>query len=80
MAPERLTARRAKVRALFERALARGEISAPAEMEVLLDIVPAMILYRYNTRAQQVTRGAIERLVDGMLMPMLQPRQQKPRP
>lgn len=71
--PERLTARRAKVQALIKRAIARGEVAAPAEMEVLLDVVPAMILYRYNTRAQQVTRASIERLVDGMVMPMLQP-------
>ncbi|MFC5519978.1 TetR/AcrR family transcriptional regulator [Polaromonas jejuensis] len=71
VAPERLTARRAKVLALLERAIARGEIAAPAEMDVLLDIVPAMILYRYNTRAEKVSRASIERLVDGMVMPMV---------
>ena len=46
VAPERLTARRAKVRALFERAVARGEIAPPADMDLLLDLVPAMVLYR----------------------------------
>ncbi|SFC75087.1 transcriptional regulator, TetR family [Polaromonas sp. OV174] len=73
VAPERLTARRANVLALFERAIGRGEIAAPAEMEDLLDVVPAMILHRYNTRSQQVTRASIEHLVDAMVMPMLRP-------
>jgi hypothetical protein len=68
--PERLTARRAKVRALVERAVARGEIDAPADMDLLLDLVPAMILYRYNTRSQKVTRASIARVVDELVMPL----------
>lgn len=70
VAPERLTARRAKVRALFDRAVQRGEIAAPTDMELLLDLVPAMILYRYNTRAQKATRAAIGRAVDALVMPL----------
>jgi AcrR family transcriptional regulator len=68
--PERLTARRANVRALVERAVARGEIDAPADMDLLLDLVPAMILYRYNTRSQKVTRASIARVVDELVMPL----------
>ena len=70
VAPERLTARRAKVRALVDRAIARGEIAAPSDMDLLLDLVPAMILYRYNTRGQKVTRASIARAVDGLVMPL----------
>lgn len=78
--PERLTARRAKVRALVERAVARGEIAAPADMDLLLDLVPAMILYRYNTRSQKVTRASIARVVDELVMPLArQPGEARPR-
>ena len=70
VAHERLTARRAKVRALVDRAVARGEIDAPADMDLLLDLAPAMILYRYNTRSQKVTRASIARVVDGLVMPL----------
>ncbi|MGI4777948.1 MAG: TetR/AcrR family transcriptional regulator [Janthinobacterium lividum] len=68
--PERLTARRTKVRSLFERAVARGEIAAPADMDTLLDLVPALILYRYNTHGETVTRASIARFVDTLVMPM----------
>ncbi|MDB5733077.1 MAG: transcriptional regulator, TetR family [Variovorax sp.] len=70
VAPERLTARRAKVRALFERAVARGEIAPPPDLDLLLDVVPAMVLSRYNTRGQKVTRASIARFVDGLVMPL----------
>lgn len=73
VAPERLTARRAKVRALFDRAVARGEIAQPADMELLLDLVPAIILYRYNTRGQKATRATIARAVDALVMPLTRP-------
>ena len=77
--PERLTARRAKVRALVERAVARGEIDAPADMDLLLDLVPAMILYRYNTRSQKVTRASIARGVVELVMPLArQPGEARP--
>lgn len=80
VAPERLTARRAKVRALVERAVARGEIAAPDDMDLLLDLVPAMILYRYNTRSQKVTRASIARFVDGLVMPLAQKATKAPQP
>lgn len=70
VAPERLTARRAKVRALVDRAVSRGEIAAPADIDLLLDLAPAMILYRYNTRGEKVTRTSIARVVDGLVMPL----------
>ena len=70
VAPERLTARRAKVRTLVERAVARGEIAAPEDMDMLLDLVPAMILYRYNTRGQKVSRASIARFIDGLVLPL----------
>ncbi|MDM0036539.1 TetR/AcrR family transcriptional regulator [Variovorax sp. J22P271] len=80
VAPERLTARRAKVRALFERAVARGEIAPPADMDLLLDLVPAMVLYRYNTRNQKVSRASIARFVDGAVLPLAGWQAREPRP
>lgn len=80
VAPERLTARRAKVRALFERAVARGEIAPPADMDLLLDLVPAMVLYRYNTRNQKVSRASIARFVDGAVLPLAGWKAREPRP
>ncbi|VTU36558.1 transcriptional regulator BetI [Variovorax sp. PBL-H6] len=70
VAPERLTARRAKAHALIERAVARGEIHPPADMDLLLDLLPAMVLYQYNTRHQKVTRQSIARFIDGLVMPL----------
>lgn len=70
VAPERLTARRAKARGLFERAVTRGEIQMPADMDLLLDLLPAMVLYRYNTRHQKVTRQSVARFIDGLVMPL----------
>jgi AcrR family transcriptional regulator len=80
VAPERLTARRAKVRALIERAVERGEIEPPADMDLLLDIVPSMILYRYNTRNQKVTRASIARFVDGLALPLARRSGEEPQP
>lgn len=68
--PERLTARRAKVRSLIERAVARDEIATPDDIEMLLDLVPALILYRYNAHNQPVTRALIAHFVDTLVMPM----------
>jgi AcrR family transcriptional regulator len=68
--PERLRVRRAKVRGVFERAVARGEIAPSADLEILVDLVPAMVLYRYNTRGQKVTRASIARFVDAIVLPL----------
>lgn len=70
--PERLTARRAKARSLVDRAVARGEIEAPADMDLLLDLLPAMVLYRYNTKGQKVSRASIARFIDALVMPLAQ--------
>lgn len=69
--PERLTARRARVRALVEGAVERGEIETPDDIDMLLDLVPAMILYRYNTQAQKVTRASIAHFVDSLVLPLV---------
>lgn len=42
-------------------------------MDLLLDLVPAMIHYRYNTRSQKVTRASIARVVDELVMPLAHP-------
>lgn len=69
--PERLKIRRAMVQGLFERAVARGEIEAPADMGLLLNLVPAMVLYRSVTPRQKVTRAFIVQLVDDVVLPLI---------
>jgi AcrR family transcriptional regulator len=70
MVPDHFAVRRAKVRALFERAVAPGELAAPAAIDLLHDLVPAMLHYRYNTRGQKVTRASIARFVDAAVLPL----------
>ncbi|MFT3720989.1 TetR/AcrR family transcriptional regulator [Pseudorhodoferax sp.] len=71
VAPARLTTRRAKVQEIFARAIARGEIAAPSDLDLVADLVPAMVLYQYNTRAQKVSRARLARLVDGLVLPLV---------
>ncbi len=78
VAPGRTRARRNAARALFERAVARGEIAAPDDLNLLLDLVPAMLLHGFNTRGQKVSRASIARYVDVLLMPLLPSPGKKP--
>lgn len=71
VAPERLTIRRARVRELFERAVKRKEIAPPPDIELLAELVPALLLYRLNTQGKKVTRAAIVRYVDAAVLPLV---------
>ncbi|MBC7464014.1 MAG: TetR/AcrR family transcriptional regulator [Actinobacteria bacterium] len=57
--------------AVFERAIERGEISANASLETVLEIAPAVITYRLFMSHQNVNRKFIEHLVDDVLLPVL---------
>ena len=54
---------------LIKRAVARGEISEAANILLLLEIVPSIILYRIFMTQQVVNRKFIEHLVDDLLIP-----------
>lgn len=55
----------------FDRAIARGEITAPAHFAELTHIVPSMAAYRVIMQLQPVTREYLINLIDGVLLPAL---------
>lgn len=57
---------------ILERAIARGEISPGANLELLAEITPAIMTYRIFMSQQSVNRKFIEHLVDDVLIPSAQ--------
>ena len=57
---------------VLNRAIDRGEISKSANVELLLEIIPAVFTYRIFTTRQNVSQRFIERLVDDVIIPVLQ--------
>ena len=57
--------------AIFERAIARGEISDAAKTEIMLEVVPAVVSFRIFMSHQSVNRKFIEHLVDDVVFPIL---------
>ena len=58
--------------AVFERAIARGEISPKANLDFLSQVVPSIITHRIFITHQSVNQKFIEQLVDELLIPSLQ--------
>ncbi len=58
--------------AIFERAIARGEISPSADIQTVLEITPAVITFRLFMSRQNVDKKFIEHFVDNVLWPVLQ--------
>lgn len=56
---------------VFERAIARGEISKKADIAFLSEVVPSIITNRIFITHQQVNQPFIEQLVDQLLIPSL---------
>ena len=71
VAPQRLAVRRATLVTMFERAAARGEIRMPADLHLIIDVVPALVLYRFNMRSQKVTRASIAKVIDTLVLPLV---------
>ncbi|HUW87475.1 MAG TPA: TetR/AcrR family transcriptional regulator [Candidatus Paceibacterota bacterium] len=57
--------------AMFDRAVARGEISKDAKRELILQIVPAVISFRVFMSHQSVSRKFVENFVDDVLIPVI---------
>lgn len=57
--------------AIFDRAVARGELRADAKRELIFQIVPAVIGFRVFMAGETITRKFIENFVDDVLMPVL---------
>lgn len=56
---------------LFNRAIARGEISKKSNITFLMDVVPSIITQRLFITHQQINQRFIEQLVDDLLIPAL---------
>lgn len=69
---ERLVQRkRARVLAVLERGQQRGEVSERADIHLLVDVVPAMLLYRHLFTTHDVDAAYATRLVDDVWLPLL---------
>jgi len=60
-------------RVLFQRAVDRGEIPVPADIETLLHVVPSMAAFRVLIQRKPVDRDFLVSLIDGLLLPALRP-------
>jgi AcrR family transcriptional regulator len=61
--------RAANYRALLQRAVDRGEISADCDLEAVINLGPAMTLYRVLILQQPVDRDFLISLIDGVVLP-----------
>jgi predicted nucleotidyltransferase len=59
--------KRRQLRTMFERAIARGELDPSADLDILVDLGPALMLYRYTLRRGQLRHDLAERIVDQIL-------------
>lgn len=59
----------AAIRGLLERALARGEIRADADLDALAELLPAMAAFRGLVERKPIDREYQISLIDGILLP-----------
>ena len=43
----------------------------PADLHLIIDVVPALVLYRFNMRSQKVTRASIAKVIDTLVLPLV---------
>ncbi len=68
-----VTSRCAPVEAMVERAKARGELAADADLQLVTELLIGPVLFRLLFRDETFSRGELERLVDYGLGGLLQP-------
>ncbi|GAB2622332.1 TetR/AcrR family transcriptional regulator [Streptomyces capparidis] len=66
--------RRERGRAVLERAVARGEIPADTDHELILDLLAAPVFWHLSVRRLPVTQDYLDRLLDTLLRAMTAPR------
>jgi hypothetical protein len=54
---------------MFERAGARGELAEGADVDLLAQVLPAMVVHRIFVSAGDVTPAFIEQVVDEVVLP-----------
>ncbi len=75
-----LEPRLAATRAVFARAKARGEICPDADIELLVDILPSIVMHRLLLRGQHPTTDLVEQIVDQVVLPAGRCRSSPPAP
>ena len=56
-------------RAVFERAIARGEIAGDVDLDLLATLVPSMCMFRVMVIGQPVDAAFVTAVIDGLLIP-----------
>ncbi|WP_283136338.1 TetR/AcrR family transcriptional regulator [Rhizohabitans arisaemae] len=65
-----ISTRRTMLTTVFERALARGELAADADVDLLWQLGPATIFFRALISGEPVDREVTRRLVDHVIVPL----------
>ncbi|MFC9796510.1 TetR/AcrR family transcriptional regulator [Streptomyces sp. NPDC057695] len=60
-------------REVLRRGIARGEVRADANNDLVVDVVPAMMMYRSKVCASEWTDAEIADLIDRIMVPLLRP-------
>ncbi len=69
---ERLVAPHRRVlAAVFERAVARGEIAPVANLDLVVSLIPALVLYRLLVQTQEVDPTFVESIIEGVILPLV---------
>lgn len=63
--------KRAAALAVLERGRARGEVAVDADLQLLVDVVPAMLVYRHLVTPYDVDDAYVDRVVDEVWLPLL---------
>ncbi|MFB7544300.1 TetR/AcrR family transcriptional regulator [Streptomyces zaomyceticus] len=61
------------VRDVLRRGIARGEVRADADDDLVVDVIPAMMMYRSKVCASEWSDGEIADLIDRIMVPLLRP-------
>jgi AcrR family transcriptional regulator len=66
-------AKRSAALAVLRRAQQRGEVSDRVDIQFLVDVAPAMLVFRHLLTPHQVDDAYLDRLVDDVWLPLLAP-------
>jgi AcrR family transcriptional regulator len=56
---------------VFGQAVARGEIAPVGNLDLVVSLLPALVLYRLLLQAREVDPGFIETVIEGVLLPLV---------
>ena len=65
--------RRRQIRTVLRRARARGEIDPEVDLEMVVDLVPALVMHRAVTRSTPPDRAFLRRVIRTVVLPALRP-------